>query len=178
MKLNFILFFFPSFVLVVTCLAFYFVLYQRSVEEKQLILNSIFGLFPRLIQFLHHDQTPVVFSALGTIVQMVAVSNQREKLMILADGAVIPALTKLLTEAQPEAIGNTTILACILTSTISKTRATSHIDFLFSHKVVEALLNVLANGDFNNRTNAARAITNIAKGKQNSRAVLFILESK
>lgn len=43
-----------------------------------------------------------------------------------------------------------------------------------AHKVVEALLNVLANGDFNCRTNAAWTITNIAKGKPNSQTVNII----
>ena len=105
-----------------------------------------------------------------------ASGNEHQKSTVLAAG-VLPVLAKLLNNHEQQGFveREAIILVCLLTSSILKTRATAQIDSLFSNQVVDALLNVLANGYTFLQTNAAKAITNIARGIPNS--VIFIIVS-
>jgi len=136
-------------------------------EEIQSILDFNVSLLPRLFQLLDDEKRSLVSAALGTITEIAESGNQHQKKMILDAGA-IPILAKLLNHTHIRVDGDATRLACILTSTIFKIRATAQMDSLFSHKIVEALLNVLANNDdVDGQTDAAKAITTIARGKPN-----------
>lgn len=139
-------------------------MYHNKPEEIQLMLDTNIGLLPRLFQLLDLDDPAIVYSALHIIIEILESGNKNQKQMILVDSGVTPVLVKLLNQAVPDIVENATILACLLTSTILKTRTTITIDSLFALKVVNALLNVLANGDLISKANAAKAITTIARG--------------
>ena len=131
-------------------------------KEIQKILDFNIGLLSRLLQLLDHEQTSIVSVALGAITEIAASGSQRHKRMILVD-SLIPVLVKFLNDAIPGHVYATKLL-CIFTSAILKTRAASSIDSLFTKQVVGAMLNGLANGYFVCKTNAAKAITAIARG--------------
>ena len=117
------------------------------------VFTSAGDFFPRLIHLLERDEESVVLPTLVVISFVVPDNRERTNMML------IPALAKLLNHSVATIVESTVnTLNCITTSTAAQ------IQCLFTHKVVEPLLNVLANGSFSCKKQVILTIGLIVQG--------------
>ncbi len=113
---------------------------------------------PRLVQLMDHDENRIMLPAFKTIVQVVSNGSEEHKELVLNSG-VLPILAKLLKHSCSSILNNTIFIIVKVTK-----ETVAQVDALFTHKVVEGLLNLLVNGNLQFKKLSALVITKIVRG--------------
>ena len=131
---------------------------QRKQEFITGILESYCDFIPPLVQLMDQDDDMIMLPALNTIVQVVSNGSGEQKEMVLNSG-VLPTLVKLLKHSHATVVKKSVfILLKVATETVAQ------FDALFTHKVVEELLNLLVNDNLQLKKTVTLAITRIVRG--------------
>ena len=137
----------------------YFLIRQREQEFITGILDSYCDFISRLVQLMDHDEYLIMASALNTIFQVVSNGSGEQKEMVLNSG-VLPILAKLLKHSQNAIVVHKTVYILLK----GATETVAQIDDLFTHKVVEGLLNWLVSGNPQLKKLSALVIIKIVRG--------------
>ena len=131
---------------------------QRKQEFITGILDSYRDLIPPLVQLMDHDDNLIMIPALQTIVEVVSNGNEHHNEMVLNSG-LLPILAKLLKHSHSSVVNS---IAYIIEQIA--TESVAQIEALFTHKVVEGLLNLLVDGNQLLKRSAVLAIIRILEG--------------
>ena len=131
---------------------------QREQDLIAGILNSLCDFIPSLVQLVNNDEDLIMIPAFQTIVLIVSNCNEPHKGMVLNSG-LLPILAKLLNHSHATVVNNVVYLLMEIA-----TETEAQIDALFTHKVVEGLLNLLVNGNLLLKRSAVLAIIRILEG--------------